>query len=530
MATIHETENYCLFNTADGVVDAGGCTKQYLDDNDGDPSALFAPDGSPVLQLASTPWYNSTGRIEIPQPADIAVGMVVYMASVTAGVNAGHYTITAIDGNSIELGDIGSDSWADGLVEICVGGSYSDIQDAIDEGDAELNDCWIFTTEDISGKDYSVTSGDGDYINNTSKYIVGYKTNCYDALPAGHGYFPDAIGDGQHFKTTEQWMQGDHSEAALQAALCQLDCSGQANLSSFFKISTTTEKIEMMGFYSPVDIGYWHYLVEFDDSVGDHESSVKVKHCVIRNKSYEAQTGVGDTAKHGAIFRLEGGVGKVEVSECVCLSSLPMHVASGANGDAVVWGCTMDRCSSGLTAADLKLTIHHNIVTHSNWGSNILQNSNTKAYNNTFYKVFKAAFFLGASGTEHVFLDVYNNIYVMEPAAASYIAFINESGGGSFSEDYNCYVNTDGSPVTWVSTPPVNTDWNIPAKGQNSIEVDPLFVDAANYDFRPLNPNVITGGKPASGVATYMGAVAPKYYFKTNSRAANVGGLSIIRN
>jgi hypothetical protein len=80
--------------------------------------------------------------------------------------------------------------------------------------------------------------------------------------------------------------------------------------------------------------------------------------------------------------------------------------------------------------------------------------------------------------------------------------------GGTVNEDYNCIRDWDDTPTLYLQdADSINPNWVNKGIGQNSIEEMPLFVDADNFDFRPRNPNVITGGKPINGVATYMGAV-----------------------
>ena len=63
------------------------------------------------------------------------------------------------------------------------------------------------------------------------------------------------------------------------------------------------------------------------------------------------------------------------------------------------------------------------------------------------------------------------------------------------------------------------------------IEEDPSFVDAANGDFTPRNPNVLRGGKPdINGNFTPMGAIFVPQNFSRGSRVFNPGRISTIRN
>ena len=74
-------------------------------------------------------------------------------------------------------------------------------------------------------------------------------------------------------------------------------------------------------------------------------------------------------------------------------------------------------------------------------------------------------------------------------------------------------------------------NYNLILPERNSIEVDPLFVDAAGGDFTPCNPDVLRSGKPdINGNFTPMGAISVPQQFSPASRAFSPGRISIIRN
>jgi len=69
-----------------------------------------------------------------------------------------------------------------------------------------------------------------------------------------------------------------------------------------------------------------------------------------------------------------------------------------------------------------------------------------------------------------------------------------------------------------------------PVLGDNSIEQDPDFVNAAGGDFRPRNPLLLRGGEPdVAGTVTQMGAKMKRYEFAQRGRMANIGRLGIIK-
>jgi len=67
--------------------------------------------------------------------------------------------------------------------------------------------------------------------------------------------------------------------------------------------------------------------------------------------------------------------------------------------------------------------------------------------------------------------------------------------------------------------------------GPNSTkDINPQLVDAANGDFRPLNPDVLRGGRPdIAGNPGQIGMVIQKYQFTQRARQVNRGRLAIIR-
>jgi len=109
---------------------------------------------------------------------------------------------------------------------------------------------------------------------------------------------------------------------------------------------------------------------------------------------------------------------------------------------------------------------------------------------------------------------VYNNILL---SCRRGIGRNSSSCGGFSCLDYNC-VAVSVAPYVNISA------------GTHDISSNPLFVDAANGDFRPCNPAVLRGGKPdIAGNSTQMGAVVQKYQFANLGRAANMRRLAVIR-
>ena len=86
-------------------------------------------------------------------------------------------------------------------------------------------------------------------------------------------------------------------------------------------------------------------------------------------------------------------------------------------------------------------------------------------------------------GTDNMI--VVNNIFALAPGVGAVGIHIGAPGGSISYNDYNCFIESDGTPLTPIST--IYVGGEAPVIGPHSIEVDPLFVDAANGNFRLLS-------------------------------------------
>ena len=116
----------------------------------------------------------------------------------------------------------------------------------------------------------------------------------------------------------------------------------------------------------------------------------------------------------------------------------------------------------------------------------------------------------------------FNNIFALNPTA---IAFSTTLGAMLYN-DYNCFIESDGTPLTVGSH---ESGYEVPVKGAHSVEADPDFVDAANGDFRVRNPPLLRGGRPGpDGRAAVIGAIGQEYQFAARARMGNAGRMTII--
>ena len=137
-------------------------------------------------------------------------------------------------------------------------------------------------------------------------------------------------------------------------------------------------------------------------------------------------------------------------------------------------------------------------------------------FNNTMYN--QTSFCLGYGHDSYAGgLIEYNNIFV--PAAKNIPAICRNGNGSIAYSGYGCaYSIADNSVL------------DTPYSGENGLNVNPQFVNAASSDFRPKNSLVLQGGMPDfSGNPGQIGAVLQKYQFVKRWQAANPGRVSIFK-
>ena len=534
MSAIEVTEAFCLFHNTAGGVEAGGCTKEWLDDADGDPSGLFAGTYDPVVAMTGVTYTHATKNLN---KTNIGVGAEVGMVAYVSGTNitTDRYKVTAVtDNDNIVCSGIvstGDNTDAD----VNVGGAFSDLQDTLDQADADLFDCWVFTSSDFTsaasagGASHTIYgTSDGNYQNNTKLYIIGYKTNAYDALPVGHGYFPDGIGDGANYVSGFDWAKNDHADADIKAKLVKMTevvASGWRHIFAN-ESENNSDNVIIMGFYCEIDA---HSTVATMAGVG-HDASFHVRHCCVAADGYDGAPGYTNAAR---ILLNNGDGGGGEVYDCFGKGVNPVSVNADTDHQTY-YEVHHNFMLHATNVADLDGTghLHHNVFKHFWKGTGVYNDNRWTINNNVFYDVLLRCVLLNSTGSSGVYF--YNNIVVVDDQGVGFqgILTAGASGGSVHLWDHNLYWSMDDQAVAsdkFIYSS--RADWQAPAiPASHDIEADPMFVDAANNDFRPRNPAAITGGKPVDGVATYIGAVGAKHNFKSNARTANFGRLSITRS
>ena len=109
--------------------------------------------------------------------------------------------------------------------------------------------------------------------------------------------------------------------------------------------------------------------------------------------------------------------------------------------------------------------------------------------NNTFYG--QTSYGINVNNSEMAI--AVNNIFALAPGA---VGLQVTTAGSYLYNDYNCFIETDGTPLTVG----IHAGGTAPVIGPHSIEVDPLFTDPDNNDFS-LRPGSLCRktGKPTVG-------------------------------
>ncbi len=200
--------------------------------------------------------------------------------------------------------------------------------------------------------------------------------------------------------------------------------------------------------------------------------------------------------------------------ECTIDSNVVFDIAPGAPAIRMKWLdtlCTVSNntifnCSDGISVGPQcsQNSVYGNIIFDLAWdgitlkGTNNLGDNNaTRVYNNTLYNCGNGGI---KTYPENIVRDasIWNNLVINSHAgsgAVNYNLTTEANNHTNLYSDYNCYLNTNTSIIAnWVGASytlaQLRTNANIDL---NSVNVNPVFADTANHDFR------LTSNSPACG-------------------------------
>jgi len=471
--------------TKAGSANSGGLTKEAWGDLDNPNLQLSdvmnlngAAKGGYYFPEYFTVTNNGSGKLRITKEGEglfsECIAGLIALVNFTAVYSLGRYEVIAVDGANGDWVDIDETYSADTTCGIAVGGAFPSIQyasDCTDASSAYPHNVTILTNKDetfTSASRIDIDAGGGDLSSNTWKRIIGIDDGGVE-LADGSWVVIDANGYATHcFRVTD------------------LD-----NI-CFRHIYAYNTSGSFSGFdFTCIADNHYGYLLE-ECKATNHAYAVVVEGSAIRNFFV-----VGGTYSASSITFWIKSVfgGSIRGVDAYSTGSHVIYIS--------YYGLSVQDCiirSNGSGVGVYATSVHPSIIN-----------------NCVFYNVTHGISVAHANTT----LVEYNNVFMVAAKATG--KAINRTNGGISYSDYSCLWALDGAPSA-------SGRWGGSGKPEHAIEEDPDFIDAANGNFRPRNPNVLRGGKPdVVDNVTQMGAIMQKYQFARRAKAANLGRLQIVR-
>ena len=450
------------------IANAGGCTQDWWDtecpnDSDAEKTAamakLMTSTGAPIIAMGFDVYTSATDRITGGAGSydDAEVGMVVYVRDLgPPGVIPGLYKITNVDaigGGWIECDGINGPAIA--TVEVNIGGAFDELNNAIDDTSASNYSVEIHTNlNETLSAGVSVAAG-GSVLKNTFKRILGFNT-----VPGDMGR------DGAYYESALEILQAGEIDTSKCVTLdadggafvvLSLDAGNLIFENLYLKNTNATDAIFFPNTVRNIVLRNCRFsdVTKVMNTEADH---------VLFDSCYSHD----DITSHHYVVRGHNNV----LSGCVAKLGSISNLVNFNGRSGVVIGCIAVGGQFGVRVGSA--------------GAAVL------VAGNTFYNTNNDGVYLnGGDG-----VVVVNNIFCLAPGA---VGIYVQSGGSVVHNDYNCFIESDGTPLT-----PTGTEYGggeAPVKGSHSLEVDPLFVDAANYDFKLqlLSPCLAAGKAQSDG-------------------------------
>lgn len=325
-----------------------------------------------------------------------------------------------------------------------VGGAFDELQNAIDNTDADATSPHNVDILDNKGKIYSIVgdqidvdTGCGGKDTNTWKTIIGIDDNGAELAKGSYVTF-DINGQAAHGFT----FDGDNIKLKHIYA----------------KDADSTHD----GFYIAPSAARFGFVLEDCKSMGCrygvHADSANGGNILIKGGYYKGDSyAISQTA--GRAFEMFGVIAE--------RSNAGPVILVGYYGRTLINGCIFK--GNGVATYAIEQDHYWSLLT---------------ARNCVFYNIVNG-FYLSSGARLHQ----HNNICVVNAKATG--KFINRVSGGIDYSDYSCLWAMDGTPAAAAR-------WGGIGLPGNSIEADPQFADAANGDFRlkPKSPLINKGFRP----------------------------------
>ncbi len=437
------------------IVLAGGCTQDWWDtevaasDEATALAKLMGATGAPIMAQGAVAYTSANERLTLGAAAfiDIEIGMVVYVIETpvpNTDVTTGRYTVTDVHVGGDWIECAGINGTGDASVDINIGGAFATLWNGISSTDANTNSVAIHTNLDETLAGTISFAVGGNLVNNTFKRVNGYNT-----IPG------DMDRGGTYYETPFQILRN----GSIDLTKCvTLDADGGAYDVMTFGVSIENcvlENIHLTGANNATDRG-----IEFADA---NSLAILLQNCrfsdmfqivnaTVSGMSFISCYAHDDITHHHYVFRAHGGMLMACVSKVLATRIMAQIISTL---------CTVMGC----------------IISGGQWGVRVASaGSGAVVTGNTFYNLSDAA--VSVASADRVI--VLNNIFSLAPGAVA----LHTTASSIIYNDYNCFIETDGTPLTVGAS---GSGDEVPSIGPHSIELDPLFVDAAGGNFRLLS-------------------------------------------
>ncbi len=480
-----------------GSDDNGGCTKEWWDaecpngteaEHGAALAKLMTSNGGPIVSLEEAEYTGDDEDTVYSAGAfvGVEVGMVAYVienGTPDTNVATGRYEITAVTDDEITLDGING---SDCDVDINIGGAFDALQDVLDETDATNHSVTIHvqSVPALAAK-VDIDAGGGNNATNTFKRIVGFKTS-----PGDMNY------GGTYYQSPLEILQAGSIDNTKTVLL-----DGGAGGFPLFDIAQDNIVFENFHCYNSGAAD----AILFTGT----PQNIMFKNCKV--------------SAVNQVFN--SGAGNITFESCYFHDDLGANYCIASGGAFTFLNCVinLEATKNFVHMTGFHLDVIGCVISgNGKYGVQVLAGASALVRNSVFYNLGIHA--VRVTGGESVV--VLNNIFSLE-AGADAVALYTIVAGSFLYNDYNCFIESDGTPLTVGGN---GSGYEVPVKGAHSVGVDPDFVDAANGDFRVRNPIVLRGGRPGpDGRAAVIGAIGQEYQFAARARMVNPGKAGIVR-
>ena len=479
------------------VDNGGGATKAWWDaecpnhteaEHYAAMNKLIGSNGAPI-QNRTASWINSTTRIEGSGiETGVEIGMIVF-AEETPTPNTdfptGRYRITDVGTNYVEIDDNYDGGSGDCSINIRIGGALDKLETA---HDAAVNTSTTGVAGDLNHTQQIYTNKDETLTSTLTMDVGGTRSeNAWKIFTGFHIAPGDMNPGGSYYESCQDILRNSKTIDATKCVTYDAN-NGSYDIFTFSSINAIIlENFHLTntntGAYNGTDYtgscNYHHYrncrFTDVDNGANYYCNDIVLDHCWFETRTHSVHVWGGAGLIINCCASILGTIGTFVAA----VSTTALLIST-----ATVIGCTVD--GNGLGEQPFRI-----VETESG-------DCTIYAFGNSFYDFEYAVQLQDGS------ITIRNNIFLLTAVASSF-AYKQISGyAGVVDEDWNCFYCKDGAVADWVDGSQMASE---PVPGPNTLQVDPMFVDAENGDFRlKENSPCLVGMEIPIGAVTPMGA------------------------